>query len=341
MLNIQINVRSNPVARKRLEALPNVQVTDTVICDTPEEFSRQMPSEILSQTDIFFGPFPPLNHEVMTNLKLFQLPSAGYEQVLPLNLPQRGVRVCNGAGVFDSPVAEWNISMMMNLKRNLRQMIRNQDRGLWDRSGEFQQEIRGSLVGIWGYGSLGRQTARLCKAIGMTVHVLTRDGAHPKPNQFRLPDTGDPQGTLPDRVFVLDERKTFLADLDFLILTLPLTNLTKGIMGAAEFQWLPDRALLLNPARGALINEDILLRALNEGWIAGAAIDTHYHYPMPAEHPLWQFSNVIMTPHISGSAAGPYYLPRVWDILLENVQRFQAGKPLLNELKEKQLSGPS
>lgn len=338
MLNIQINVPSDPAACRQLEAMPDVRVTDTVIGDGPEEFSRQMPLEIISETEILFCPFPPLNHAVMTNLKLIQVTSAGYSQLLQMNLPQRGVRACNGAGVFDAAVAEWNVAMMINLKRNLRQMIHNQERGVWDRPGEFQQEIRDSVVGIWGYGALGRQTARLCKAIGVTVHALTKDGAHPKPNQFRLADTGDPEGTLPDKVFVADEREAFLADLDFLVLSMPLNAATKGILGEAEFQILPDSALLLNPARGHLVNEDVLLRALRQGWIAGAAIDTHYHYPMPVEHPLWQFPNVIMTPHISGSAAGPYYLPRVWQIFVENVRRFQAREPLLNELSAEQLS---
>ena len=341
MLNIQINVRSDPPARRQLEAMPNVRVTDTVVGDQGEELARYMPPAIISQTEIFFGPFLPLNHSDMTNLKLIQLSSSGYEQLRIMNLPEQGVRACNGAGVFDTPIAEWNVCMMMNLKRNLRQMIHNQDRGVWDRSGEFQQEIRGSVVGIWGYGGLGRQTTRLCKHLGVTVHALTRDGAHPKPNQFRMPHTGDPEGTLPDRVFVANEREAFLADLDFLILTMPLNAETKGIMGEAEFWMLPDRALLLNPARGRLVDEDSLLCALREGWIAGAAIDTHYYYPMPFDHPLWKFPNVIMTPHISGSADGPYYLTRVWHIFLENVRRFQGGEPLLNELSTEKLSQDS
>lgn len=338
MLNVQINVRSDTEARAQLEAMPNVRVTDTVIGDQAEELAREMPPDILRQTDILFCSFPPTNHGVMTNLKMIQIASAGYSQLLGMNLPQRGVRACNSAGVFDSAVAEWNVAMMINLQRNLRQMIRNQDCGIWDRPGEFQQEIRGSVAGIWGYGGLGRQTARLCKAIGVTVHALTKDGAHPKPNQFRIPETGDPDGTLPHRVFVANQREEFLSGLDFLILTLPLNESTLGIVGEAELHALPDHAFLLNPARGHLIEEDALLRALREEWIAGAAIDTHYHYPMPADHPLWGFPNVIMTPHISGSSDGPYYLPRTWHILLENIRRFQAGEPLLNELSVEQLS---
>ncbi|MGY8673311.1 MAG: NAD(P)-dependent oxidoreductase, partial [Verrucomicrobiia bacterium] len=98
-------------------------------------------------------------------------------------------------------------------------------------------------------------------------------------------------------------------------------------------------AYILNPARGPLIQEQALLQALREGLIAGAALDTHYHYPMPPDHPLWRMPNVIMTPHISGSSGSPTFLERVWDILVQNVGRLQNDEPLLNELTPQQLLG--
>ncbi|MDP7397321.1 MAG: D-2-hydroxyacid dehydrogenase [Lentisphaeria bacterium] len=338
LLNILVDVRTEPAAREQLEAMPGLRIIDMFSDDESEEFPRELPAELLTEVDVLFCTFPPSNHEAMANLKLVQVGSAGYEQLLGLELPARGVQACNSTGLFDPPIAEWNVSMMINLKRNLRQMIRNQDNGAWDRSGEFQQEIRGSVVGFWGYGPLARQTARLCCAMGMTVHALTRDGAHAKPDQYRIADSGDAEGVLPDRVFVADQREEFLKGLDFLILTLPLDASTEGIVGAAELQLLPDHAFLLNPARGPLVEEAALLEALRQGWIAGAALDTHYYYPMPPDHPLWHFPNVIMTPHISGSESGPYYLPRVWDIFLGNLRRYRAGDTLLNELTAAQLS---
>jgi len=96
-------------------------------------------------------------------------------------------------------------------------------------------------------------------------------------------------------------------------------------------------AYVLNPARGPLIQEQVLLAALRDGWIAGAALDTHYYYPMPPEHPLWQMPNTIMTPHISGSSGSPFFLERIWDILVQNVERLQQGQPLLNELRPEDL----
>ena len=96
---------------------------------------------------------------------------------------------------------------------------------------------------------------------------------------------------------------------------------------------------ILNPARGPLIREEALITALREGQIAGAALDTHYYYPMPSEHPLWHLPNVIMTPHISGSTLSPHYRQRVWELFIKNIRCFSAGKTLLNELTPEQLQG--
>ena len=96
---------------------------------------------------------------------------------------------------------------------------------------------------------------------------------------------------------------------------------------------------MLNPARGPIIREAALLQALREQWIAGAALDTHYVYPLPPEHPLWSFPNVILTPHISGSSLSPHFQERLWDIFRSNIGRFQLGEPLLNALTTGQLNG--
>ena len=112
----------------------------------------------------------------MRALRLVQIASAGYTQLVGIGLPARGIRACNALGVFDVPIAEWNIAMMVNLLRDLRGMIRNQEHGVWDRDRRFQRELRGLTVGFWGYGGIARETARLAKALGMHVHVLTRVG---------------------------------------------------------------------------------------------------------------------------------------------------------------------
>ena len=173
----------------------------------------------------------------------------------------------------------------------------------------------------------------------MRVHVLVRNGVKERTNIYCVPGVGDVGGAVPDNVFSMDQKEEFLSGLDFLTLAMPLTKDTEGIIGERELRALQPPAYILNPARGPLVQEQALVRALREGWIAGAALDTHYHYPMPTDHPLWRLPNVIMTPHISGSNGSPFFLKRVWDILVRNVRRLQQGQPLLNELTAAQLSG--
>lgn len=337
MTNVMIDVRVDEASLARLRARSDLHLTVTVVGIDDEEESREHDPAMLAQQDVLFCSHLPTNHQAMSRLKLVQISSAGYGQLLRKNLPARGIRACNASGVFDVAIAEWNVAMMINLARDLRRMVRNQEAGHWEREPRFQNEIRGATVGLWGYGGLARQTARLCKAMGQTVWVLTRDGVQPRENTFVVPGTGDVEGVLPDRVFTAEQKQEFLAGLDFLVLALPLNASTQGLIGDDEFRALSRHCLLLNPARGPLVKEESLLRALREGWIAGAAFDTHYHYPMPPEHPLWQFPNVIMTPHISGSARGPHYLPRLWSIFSQNLERFLDQKQLLNELSSGQL----
>jgi phosphoglycerate dehydrogenase-like enzyme len=289
-------------------------------------------------SEVLFCDAPSADFAQMDSVEFIQLGSVGYTQLQGLDLAGRGVRVSNARGVFDVPIAEWNIAMMINLVRDMRGLIRNQESGTWDRDARFQKEIRGSVVGIWGYGGIGRETARMGKLLGLKIHAMTR--SHPQPvgpEIYRVPGTGDPEATLPDRFFTPDQTEEFLSGLDFLILAMPLHPENEGLIGEAELEALPKEAFLLNPARGPLVGETALFKALDCGQIAGAALDTHYQYPMPADHPLWKFPNVIMTPHISGSSGSPHYLSRVWDIFSQNLKRLEGGEPLLNELTEKEV----
>ena len=216
--------------------------------------------------------------------------------------------------------------------------IWNQEHGVWERPDRFAQEIRSRVVGLWGYGGIGRETARLAKAFGMTVHVLTRSGVRPR--SYWCPEgTGDPEGTLPDRAFTMDQRREFLGGLDFLILALPHTRESDGIIGKEELEALPPRAVLLNPSRGPIVQEAALLDALRAHAIAGAALDTHIHNPLPADHPLWRFPNAILTPHVSGADKSDLFPARIAALFAENVARYQEGRPLLNELTREEWLG--
>jgi len=337
MINILIDMDINKDGMEQLNSIPNVNVEFV----EPASEKRELPEELIKDKHILFSMFPPSNIDLMKSLEFIQINSAGYSQLFNLGLVEKGVKACNARGVFDVPIAEWCASMMINLARDLRGMVRNQEARVWDRSARFQKEIRGSTAGIWGYGSIGRETARMAKAMGMKVYAMDQSTNLDisSTNSYRVEGTGDPEGAIPEKVFKSGQEEEFLKDLDFLILCMPLTKNTEGIIGENELKYLPQKAFILNPARGQLIKEEALIKALRNNWVSGAALDTHYYYPMPKDHPIWEFPNVIMTPHISGSTLSQSFNQRIWEIFTSNVKNFIDKKPLLNEITASQLKG--
>lgn len=321
---------------KALAATPGISVR---LMPDIQEASRPQPPELIRDVEVLLCSYPPENLADMKKLKVIQLTSAGYEHMYGLPLVERGIRVCNGRGLFDIPIAEWSLGMMINLRRDVRGLIRNQEKHLWDRDMRFEREINGMTVGIWGYGGIGRQTARLAKAFGLKVHVLVRNGVGKRENIYVPAGKGDVEGVLPDKVFSYAQKQEFLSGIDFLVLTFPKTPATVGIVGEPELRALPKHAFLLNPARGIVVQEPVLIRALQEGWFAGAALDAHCEEPLPANHAFWDMPNVIVTPHLAGASQTPAYGQRLMDLFSQNVRRYLAGQPLLNELTPAQLGG--
>lgn len=330
-----------PVEPSLIDALQKSTDTPVKLASGDVGKLRTLPDAELRDAMAILCNALPTNHHAMANLELVQIASAGFKQVEGLGLSERGVDVCTASGVNDVPIAEWVVLMMLSLRRNFPQLLRNQAEAKWDRDSRFQTELRGKTVGIWGYGGIGRETARLAKMMGLRVHALTRSGKVDTSPRFHVPGTGDGGGDLPDRVFSASEAELFCATLDYLVLAIPESPENIGLIDEAIFKALPDHACLLNPARGPLVKEQALLDALRTGQIAGAALDTHFHYPMPADHPLWTMENVIMTPHISGSSQSPHFASRLWQLFIENLRRKRDGEPLLGHLSPRQLDPPA
>jgi len=305
-----------------------------------DDAGQNAPAELMKGTQVLLCEVPPANFDDFDQLKWIQVSSAGYTQVLDLPILQRGIRVCNGLGNFDISIAEWNIMMILIWCRDLLGLQQNQRDKVWDRSAKYQNELRGSVVGFYGYGGIARETARLAKAMGLVVWAMTRDGKVKKRSlKYCVEGTGDRDGVLPDRVFAPDRKEEFFGGLDYLIIAMPLTPATKGIIGENQLRMLKSSAVLINPARAPIIEEQAYIRCLRERWIRGSSLDVHYAYPLPPEHPLWAMPNLILTPHISGSESSPHFSERIYDIFIQNLERYCTGRPLLNELSESQLKG--
>jgi phosphoglycerate dehydrogenase-like enzyme len=301
---------------------------------------QRMSAELTKGADVLLCELPPANFDDFDRLKWIQLSSAGYTQVLKLPILERGIRVTNGLGNFDGPIAEWNIMMMLMWQREMLDQLANQKNKIWDRDARYQRDCYKSTIGFWGYGGIARETARLAKAMHLNIWVMTRDARiKERRSIYRVEGTGDPEGRLPDRVFGPAQMEEFLGGLDYLFLGMALTPATTGLIDEKALRMLKPSAVLINPTRAAIIEEQAFVQCLQEKWIRGASLDVHYAYPLPTEHPLWSIPNLIMTPHISGSAASPNFLDRIYDIFTQNLERFVAQKTLLNELTTEQLQG--
>ncbi len=326
--------------RELLEGLRAVPGLEVIAAEGECEPGWSVPAELADGIHLLLCGHPPANLGDMTSLELVQISSTGYSQLYGLGLAERGIKACNGRGVFDVPIAEWTVAMMVNLNRDLRAMLRDQEAGVWDRNARFQTELRGKTLGLFGYGSLAREAARLSKLMGMRIHAFSRERADfTSRNYYAVPGTGDAACLLPDEFYTPGQEREFFSKLDFLAVAMPLTLKTEGIVTEECLRMLPKGAYLLNFARGPIVREEGLLAVLRDGHLGGAALDAHFYYPMPADHPLRRFPNVIMTPHISGSTKSTNFLPRIYDICRQNAVRLISGEPLLNELTPFQLAG--
>jgi len=189
------------------------------------------------------------------------------------------------------------------------------------------EELRGKTISIVGYGSIGRQVARLAIAFGMRVLAMQR-GTNHRDDGFLFPGIGDPEGYLPDRYYLPDQLHAMLSESDVVVIALPLTQKTRGLFNDSAFQVMKSSAFLVNIARGDICDESALVVALQEKQIAGAALDVFHQEPLSPDHPLWHFPNVFISPHTAGLT--PHYDERAATIFEENLRRYLLGQPLFN-----------
>ena len=230
-------------------------------------------------------------------------------------IAQADLIITNASGVHAIPISEHILALMLALTRDLQRCVRDQAHHFWNRD-HHPIEMDGSTMGLIGMGAIGEKTAEKAKGLNMRVLGLRRR----------------PEKTSPwvDRMYGPDELLEMLPQADWVIITAPLTRETKGFIGERELRAMKNTAYIINIGRGAIIQEQVLIRALREGWIAGAGLDVFEQEPLPEDSPLWDMENVIITPHYAGLT--PYYTDRLVEIFVENLRRYRAGEPLINEV---------
>ncbi len=195
-------------------------------------------------------------------------------------------------------------------------------------SGSAHRELRGSTIGLVGYGSIARQTARLLQPYGVEVLAAKRDAMQPEDNGYIPEGMGDPEGLRARRIYPIQALPSMVKECDFLAVILPLTPLTRGLINTEIFAAMKHGTYLIDVSRGGIVDHTALVKALKSGKVAGAMLDVFPQEPLPADNPLWKLTNVIITPHISG--VSPHYNDRAVELFSENLHRYLGELPLYN-----------
>ncbi|MDH5676837.1 MAG: D-2-hydroxyacid dehydrogenase [Myxococcales bacterium] len=277
------------------------------------------PSELAAEPeperiDVLMGYLPPGQLERLTGLRWMQQPGAGADWLMRAPaFRDSDVLLSNASGVHAIPIAEHVLALMFALSRRLHFFVKAQTQRKWDRRGRLG-ELEGSTLGIVGVGAIGEALANKARGLGMRVLGLRRDKSRVSPHVEKMLGPG--------------ELHHLLGESDWVAVTAALTPETRGLFGAAEFAAMKESAYLINIGRGAILDEQALITALESKTIAGAGLDVFEREPLPEDSPLWAMKNVILTPHFAG--ATPHYADRVTEIFVDNLERYQRGEPLRN-----------
>jgi phosphoglycerate dehydrogenase-like enzyme len=247
---------------------------------------------------------------------------------LPLTMP---VVFTSTSGIHVQ-VAEAAMMLMLAFSRNLPLALELQKRAEWpkDRFSLFEPyELRDATAGIIGYGIIGRQLGTLCQAFGMRVLAVDRPEVLTVDPPWIIPGAGR---AVPDRLYDPGDLKLLLKESDYVAICVPYTPQTHGMINADALAVMKPNAVLINVARGNVVDEPALIDALKAGTIRGAGLDVYSEEPLPSSSPIWKLPNVIACPHIAGLS--PHYVRRAMMFFAENLRRYIAGEPLLNVVQK-------
>ncbi|MCK4221357.1 MAG: D-2-hydroxyacid dehydrogenase [Dehalococcoidia bacterium] len=316
-------VVTNSMGDEALQRINNVSprirltdVSDFARGEGKGDFSRKEQLDaVLAEAEVVYALKPPKNLVGRApRLRWIQMYSTGVDGVLDDELRRSSVEVTNMSGCHETSMCEFVLMLMlMFVKQAPRSFCQKVNK-------EYQWfpvgVLRSKTVGLVGLGRVGREVARLAKVFGMRV-IATRRSAK-RVSRARCVD----------KVLPREQLEELLSDSDFVVLALPLTSETRGLIGEKELRAMKPTAYLINVARGGLVDEKALVRALDERWFAGAGLDVFGTEPLPGDSPLRGFPNVIFSPHVAGDIED--YNVRAAELFCENLRRYLDGRRLLN-----------
>jgi len=290
-----------------------------VVCITrTEEFVTR-----LGEADVVCSYWMPDNWRALApHLRWLQCSGAGVDGLQPTGVldSDSGVIVTTATGIHATTISEYVFGSMLMFNRNWPEMMRLQVRHIWPRSANWynlsRRELMDQTLAIIGLGHIGRRVAHLGRAFGMQVLATRRSVSEGEQD----PDV--------DQLYPMERLHDVLRESDYIVLAVPLTPETDKLIGEPELRVMRNNAYLVNVARGRVIDEAALIRALQEGWIGGAGLDVATEEPLPSDSPLYTMPNVILTPHISGVSV--HYDERLTKLFADNLRRYRAGETLRN-----------
>jgi phosphoglycerate dehydrogenase-like enzyme len=277
---------------------------------------RDEMAAVLDDVEIATAMVPGSLLAAAPRLRWFQAWGAGVEWVLQYPAAiERDFVLTNTSGIHPIQMAEHVLALMLAFARRLPDAMHAQAGRTWRHMENAEVfELAGKTMLLVGVGAIGRRTAQAAAALGVRVLGIRRV----------------PSGRLPgiERLAGIESLQDLLPEADFVVLLTPLTPETRHLIGERELRLMKRDAYLVNVSRGGVVDEAALVRALREGWIAGAGLDVFEHEPLPADSPLWDLRNVVITGHYGG--ASPAYDDRAFEVFLDNLHRYRAGQPLRN-----------
>jgi phosphoglycerate dehydrogenase-like enzyme len=280
--------------------------------DSTESLAQALPgTEVLCVTDFRTSALRDAWHEA-DRLTWIHATSAGVDRLLFDAMRASDVTVTNARGIFDGPIAEFVLGRIIAFCKDFLGSLDAQQRHQW-RHRETER-VAGRSVLVVGAGGIGREIARLCRAVGLQV-----DGVARKARSGNA-DFGEIHGQ--------ESLQALLPHYDYVVVAAPLTADTEGLFDEAAFRAMRSDARFINIGRGRIVRTEALTKALREGWIAGAALDVFEQEPLPAEHPLWDTPNVMLSAHMAGDVVG--WEQALSEQFIANFRRWRSGEPLFN-----------
>ena len=317
MSSLNIVVLNN-LASRHFSAIKDVIPDTNIITCTIDEAPNY-----IENADILIAwgwqPQDQLDNLVINgkNIKWIHSLSAGVENFLIPTIINSNILLSNSRGIHGIPMAEHVLAIMLSFTRQLEFFFNNQKSKLWQRT--KLDELYGKTIGIVGLGSIGREIAKRAKGLGMQVYANKRTLT---------------KELFVDQLFDQEQLVEMLAESDFVVVTLPLTDDTRNLFNLELFKTMKKSAYFINISRGAIVNEADIVTALQEGIIQGAALDVFDTEPLPESSPLWDQQNLIITPHIS--SLSPQYLDRAIKLFCENLKKYISSSELITLIdKEK------